>query len=126
MLRQKLRFFLWVIAAFIVFAILTTDALRRSILSEVLANIELFPSNFVYIYGLIFTFFLAVLYLPIYFRLRSKGESVAEMIDTRLKSENKPKEERENYLTTFQIKETPLQSFSLPCRYYLRQSQPGT
>ena len=69
-------------ATLIVFSVLTTDTLRRSIMAELTINQfnvkghDIFPQEFVYLYGLLFTIYLALLYLPIYYRLKYKGETM--------------------------------------------------
>lgn len=47
---------------------------------EISANREIFPQNFVYLYGLMFTFYLALFYIPIFFRLKFKGRSMMNKI----------------------------------------------
>lgn len=79
LLRNSLKFFLMVDAALIVFSVLTTDTLRRSIIAELtVKGHDIFPQEFVYLYGLLFTIYLALLYLPIYYRLKYKGETMTE------------------------------------------------
>jgi hypothetical protein len=108
-LKAQLKFFLTVDAILIVLSIITTDTLRRSIIREVLVsgtNQEgLFPVEFAYMYGLVFTLYLALLYLPIYYRLRSKGMGMVEGIaDT---------DEGNKLKAGFSITESPLESFKV-------------
>lgn len=77
LLRNSLKFFLMVDATLIVFSVLTTDSLRRAIIAELTVKGHyIFPQEFVYLYGLLFTIYLALLYLPIYYRLKYKGETM--------------------------------------------------
>ncbi|MDV6215638.1 hypothetical protein R1T15_14080 [Mucilaginibacter sp. L3T2-6] len=108
LLRNQLKFFLLVDAILIVFSILTTDALRRSILTEVTFSIDIFPDNFVYLYGLLFTFFLGLLYMPIYYRLRYKGATMLHDIpQAELDGDKK------TLSAIFLIQETPMQSLQV-------------
>jgi hypothetical protein len=102
LLHKNLKFILVASAALIVLTILTTDAMKRSINAEIKTNIEIFPSEFVYIYGLVFTFYLAIFYLPVFYHLRKKGELLAADV---------AQTEKENADSAFFIKETPLQNF---------------
>jgi hypothetical protein len=106
LLRQKLKLFLVCLATLIVFAVINTELVRSAILREVKTNIDIMPHNFVYIYGLVFTFFLAVLYLPIYYRLRQKGVSMLQL-------EDEQDEIKEPVFKAFIIKETPLDSLKI-------------
>jgi len=108
LLRQKLKFFLICSASLIVCAIIATELLRKAILTEVKTNIDIVPSNFVYIYGLIFTFFLAILYLPVYYRLRLKGEAMIN-----IEEDEAPEKEKDPVLKRFIIKESPMESFKI-------------
>lgn len=80
-LKSSLKFFLTVDAALIVLSILTTDTLRRAIGAEILIDgvkkDGMLPKEFTYLYGLTFTLFLALLYLPIAFRMRSTAEHIS-------------------------------------------------
>jgi len=81
LLRHSLKFFLMADATLIVFSVLTTDTIRQAINTELALSVKgrsIFPQQFVYLYGLMFTFYLALLYLPIYYRLKYKGETMAK------------------------------------------------
>jgi hypothetical protein len=85
-LRQALRLFLVTQGILVAMAILTTDALRRSLLTETQAilqlkglpavELSLVPPQFVYLYGLFFSVILATFYIPVFFHLRSKGRAL--------------------------------------------------
>ncbi|ASU35840.1 hypothetical protein [Mucilaginibacter xinganensis] len=109
LLRGRLKFLLSVDAAIIVLSILTTDALRRAIIQEVQVTGTnkngIFPQEFAYMYGMVFTLYLALLYLPIYYRLRSKGAFMVRNVpDT---------DEGKKLSAKFLIAETPLESFKV-------------
>jgi len=108
LLRQKLKFFLVCCAALIVFAIITTQLARSAILKEIKADIDIVPISFVYVYGMIFTFFLAVLYLPLYHRLKQKGVAMLN-----LNEDEAIEKEKDPVLKRFIIKETPVESFKV-------------
>jgi hypothetical protein len=76
---RLLRFALSSLAILVTFAVLTSGALRESILGMVQVNgLDVFPIEFVRMYGLFFTVFLAIIYIPMHLQLLS----VAELIDT--------------------------------------------
>jgi len=85
-LRQALRLFLLTQGILVAMAILTTDALRRSLLTETRAilqlndlppvELSLVPPEFVYLYGLFFSVILATIYIPVFIHLRSKGREL--------------------------------------------------
>jgi hypothetical protein len=109
LLKGRLKFLLSVDAAIIVLAIFTTDALRRAIIQEVQVTGTnkggIFPQEFAYMYGMVFTLYLALLYLPIYYRLRSKGTSMVR---------NAPDTDEGKKLSAkFQIAESPVESFKV-------------
>lgn len=110
LLRSSLKFFLMTDAALIVFSILTTDALKRAVFQEIkILNVpahELFPQEFVYLYGVVFTLYLALLYLPVYYRLKYKGESMVQSLNTASEPDAKLAE-------SFLIRESPLESFKV-------------
>lgn len=108
LLRQKLKFFLICCAALIVFAIITTQLARSAILTEIQTDIDIVPASFVYIYGMIFTFFLAVLYLPLYHRLKQKGVAMLNVAE-----DEAVEKEKDPVLKRFIIKETPVESFKI-------------
>jgi len=78
LLRDQLKFFLIIDSILIVFSVLTTDAMRMAILAEIQANVDILPQNLIYLYGLMFTFYLAIIYIPIYSRLKTKGEQMLD------------------------------------------------
>ncbi len=108
LLRQKLKFFLVCCAALIVFAIITTQLARSAILKEIKTDIDIVPVSFVYVYGMIFTFFLAVLYLPLYHRLKQKGVAMLNLNDDEALDK-----ENDFVLKRFIIKESPIESFKI-------------
>lgn len=74
-LNRSLKFFLGVATLLITFAVYTSGALRKAILQEVVVKgVDMVPIEFVYLYGLQFTFVLAVFYFPIYYQFKSKTE----------------------------------------------------
>lgn len=81
-LSKSLNFFLFALALMISLTTVTT-ALGRDALVEVVpwAADLLLPIDFVYLYGLIFTAILAIIYIPVFFQLKRKGESILKLID---------------------------------------------
>ncbi len=107
-LSAKLKGFLMIGAVLIVFTIITTDMLRRAVLAEIILSDKhnIFPREFVYLYGMIFTFFLALVYLPIHYRLKYKGECMVQELDAK-------NEEARHLVDSFTLKETPLENFKV-------------
>jgi len=109
LLRSQLKFFLMIDAILIVFSVLTTDALRRSILGEISVGHgrDLFPKEFVYLYGLLFTFYLAIFYMPVYYRLKAKGQAMFSEFPSVTEPDNK------EFAAIFLMQESPLDSFKV-------------
>lgn len=76
LLKRSLNLFLTCITVLTVFFIVTTNALRTAITHEITVNIPLFPVQVVYVYGLICSAFLAILYVPVYQHLKLTGEKL--------------------------------------------------
>jgi hypothetical protein len=108
LLRQKLKFFLISCASLIVFAIITTQLVRSAILKEIKTDLDIVPISFVYVYGAVFTFFLAVLYLPLYYRLKQKGVAMLNVPE-----DEATEKQADLILRRFIIKETPVESFKI-------------
>jgi hypothetical protein len=80
-LNGSMKFFLSCISVLIVYSIVTTSLLQQSINNALVINNHkfiIFPSEFIYAYGLIFTIFLSIVYIPVYQNLRIKGQLLAE------------------------------------------------
>lgn len=109
MLRTWLKFFLSVDAALIVLSLLTTDALRLAIVQEVVVTGTnkdgVFPKEFTYMYGMVFSLYLALLYLPIYYRLRSKGACMVRAVPET--------DDGKKLIARFLITESPIESFKV-------------
>lgn len=109
LLRNGLKLFLSIDAALIVLSIVTTDTLRRAIVQEVLVTGSnrdgIFPKEFSYMYGMVYTLYLALFYLPIYYRLRTKGIYMVRAL-----TQNEADRELG---ANFVIKESPLESFKV-------------
>lgn len=94
-LRESMRILLSSLSIIIMFSVMTTAMLQQTI--EAVLHIDgfvIFPSDFVYAYGLIFTIFLASLYIPVYYRLRIIGLKIFDQAD-------------KETLEMLQLKETP-------------------
>jgi hypothetical protein len=110
LLRNRLKFFLTADAALIVLSILTTDTLKSAIMTALSlsksAKHVLFPQEFVYLYGLVFTLYLAILYIPVYYRLKYKGETMVESL-------NPDNADQVKLAANFIIQESALDSFKV-------------
>jgi hypothetical protein len=72
-LKNALHF----LAIIVVFAVLTSSALGASIESMIeIDHYDLFPKEVSYLYGAYFTLFLCVMYVPVYYHLVQKYESL--------------------------------------------------
>lgn len=79
LLNDSLRFFLMAISVLILFSIVTTTLVQQSIDRVMtIRDFTLFPTEFIYAYGLIFTTFLASIYIPIQYHLKSEGKRMAD------------------------------------------------
>lgn len=78
LLNDSLRFFLLAIAVLILYSLITTALMQRSINTVmVIRGFALFPTEFIYSYGLMFTVFLAAIYLPVHYHLKMEGKRIA-------------------------------------------------
>lgn len=81
-LNKALRLALQLLAIMVAFAVLTSNSLRlafRALLVEDRTD-TLFPVEFVHVYGLFFSAVLAIIYLPIHYRLTEVGEAITEKL----------------------------------------------
>jgi hypothetical protein len=107
LLKNQIRFFLLISAVLIVFSVLTTDAFRRAVSTEISANIDLFPQNYVYLYGAMFTFYLAIIYIPVYYRLKNRGELLLKALP-----KEKPGDD-DSIVSIFDLKESPMDNLKV-------------
>jgi hypothetical protein len=107
-LRNKLRLFLLIDSILIVFSIVMTDAFRRAINVDIQVNLEIFPKNYVYLYGLMFTFYLAIIYIPVYNRLKLKGIELLTNI-----SISEQENELKDVASILKIQQTPFESIQV-------------
>ncbi|MFH1120609.1 MAG: hypothetical protein V1775_12370 [Bacteroidota bacterium] len=83
-LNQTLKSALQLLAIVVVFSVLTSSALRESIKHVVeIQDYDIFPAEFSLVYGMYFSLFLCVMYIPVYIYLKSRflrfKESVANL-----------------------------------------------
>jgi hypothetical protein len=76
-LGDGLHFFLTVLSLLVMFSVFNTTLLQQALTNEISINgvkqFKVFPSEFIYAYGLIFTIILAIIYLPVDYHLRLAG-----------------------------------------------------
>lgn len=108
LLRNQLKLFLIIDSVLVVFSVLTTDAFRRAITAEIQVNMDIIPQNFVYLFGLMFTFYLAIVYLPVYSRLKARGEQMLDEIPL-VDQEGNQKE----ITSILRIQQTPVESIQV-------------
>jgi preprotein translocase subunit SecG len=67
------------LAVIIIFSVLTSSSLRQSIKSHIDSNyLDVFPKEFSYIYGLLFSLFLAIVFIPVYIQSQQKAMFLME------------------------------------------------
>jgi hypothetical protein len=108
LLRNQLKLFLIINSVSIVLSVLTVDAFRRAIIADIQVNLDILPQNFVYLYGLIFTSCLAVIYVPIYSRLKLKGEQMLDDVSQADQEGN-----LKSITATLRIQQTPIESLQV-------------
>jgi hypothetical protein len=88
MLNQILLNSLQILAILVVFSVLTTSALQQSIKSTlIIKNIDIFPNEVSYVYGLYFSLFLAIIYIPTYIFLRNCQNNLKQNLQNEIESE---------------------------------------
>jgi hypothetical protein len=89
-LNRILQNSLQILAVIVVITVLLSSALRQSIKAALsTAGFDLFPKEIVYVYGLYFSLFLALIYLPaaVYLRYKTTGFKTALLSDKKLNTE---------------------------------------
>ncbi len=95
LLQEKLDFFLLAVAIIVSGNGITTAFGRDALMQAIPFGHEvLFPIEFVYLYGVSFTFFLAIYYLPIRMQLKRKGALILEEVQSELESHVNEGEEK--------------------------------
>lgn len=88
--------------------ILTTSTIATGILHKAVNNENVFPAEFVFLYGLFNTFFIALIFLPVYFKLNNMGKIIVENKLKKIPSNTEAKtflEEKKTLEELFQTKE---------------------
>lgn len=75
-IKKRMQFMLGILGSIITLSIVATILLQKSL------NAKNFPKEFVYAYGLFNTFSIALIYLPVFFNLKSLGR---KFIDKEIK-----------------------------------------
>lgn len=108
LLRNNLKYFLIINSILIVFSIITSELIRKSINAEIQVSLDVFPKTFVYMYGLVFSFFLAIIYLPIYFRLQLKGRLIKNSVP-----QNENTQNEFSIAEVFSVRESPIETVKI-------------
>ncbi|MFC5408952.1 hypothetical protein ACFPMF_06515 [Larkinella bovis] len=77
---------LQILALIIVFSILTTSSLALSIKNQILIHkkyFDIFPKEFSYLYGLLFSLFLAIVFIPVYIQMQYNAQALVEKSEQR-------------------------------------------
>jgi hypothetical protein len=81
-LNQSLKGGMQILAIIVVFSVLTSSALRMSIKSVVeIKYFDIFPIEASYVYGMYFSLFLCIMYIPSYIYLKNRFTQYKEYID---------------------------------------------
>ena len=117
LLRQGLKFFLTVLSVLIVYSIFTSSlfqqTLNNSIVIKGLDNFTLFPSEFIYAYGLLFTIILAIIYLPIDYHLRYHGKKMAALIQQAMPTDEAQLKTAEKEIKILESQDSGLKSLNI-------------
>jgi len=87
--------------------IITTSVYQRTFNDYLIShnNFELFPKDFIYLFGLLFSFAIIIIYVPIYSRLIKKGnELISEISPINIQDIGKWNIEKESYSKLFGVK----------------------
>ncbi|GEM_PF-6633546 len=80
-LESILRKCLHVMAVLVVFSVLTSSALGASLNTTIsIDGFNVFPPEFGYVYGLLFSFLLAMIYVPVHYYIRFKSRSFIQQL----------------------------------------------
>jgi hypothetical protein len=80
-LKDELKFHLTAVSILIMFSVITTAFIQQAIEKVITINgFPIFPSEYVYAYGLVFTTLLAVIYLPTDYHLKTAAKQMASAI----------------------------------------------
>jgi len=79
-LRQRLEQLLLAAGTIIGAATLATGGLRSALIAYRESNRELFPKEYVLLYGLIYSMFLAAVYVPVHLKLQSRARELRERL----------------------------------------------
>lgn len=81
-LNQSLKGAMQILAIIVVFSVLTSSALRMSIKSVVeIKYYDIFPIEASYVYGMYFSLFLCIMYIPSYIYLKNRYAQFKEYLD---------------------------------------------
>ena len=114
-LNQVLNGALQVLAVLVVFSVLTTSALGQSIKSAlVIHQFDIFPKEISYVYGLYFSLFLGIIYIPHYLYLKNCFKKLKQGIQTGLESESEEDQKwSENILNKINLGGSALDNLKL-------------
>jgi hypothetical protein len=72
---------LQLLSIIVVFSVLTSSSLRMSIKANfTIEGFDVFPANASYVYGLYFSLFLGIVYIPVYYYLRQKLDTLKKSV----------------------------------------------
>lgn len=96
---------LYVLSAIVVFTVLTSGTLKETIKATVqIEGFDIFPTEISYAYGIFFSLFLCVIYIPISFYLKQQVDYFSNIVSDM----DEPVEYKEKILAGIAIKNSPL------------------
>ena len=114
-LERSLRGGLQVMTVLVVISIFTSEAFRLATINEVyIVGLDILPSEIDYLYGLSFSFTLALVYIPSHIYLNAKRKELMEYTEEQINEENEvEKSWFEELLHSLRIQKSPIESVKL-------------
>lgn len=82
LLKESLQFFLTSLSILILYSVIVTAMLQQALETVIhVENMTLFPSEFIYSYGLVFTIFLSIIYIPVHQHLQIRRQRLSENLN---------------------------------------------
>jgi len=94
LLNQSLTWALQILAVLVVFSVLTTGTLQQTIKSVlILKEFEVFPKEISYVYGMFFSLFLGIIYIPTYLYLKNRYSQLNKALEFGMESADEKTQE---------------------------------
>jgi len=115
MLHESLRKAVQILSVIVVFSVLTSSMLGQAIKSTIqIKGFDLYPNQVSYVYGMYFTLFLCILYVPVYYYIRYHYSSLKELaMELDLDHEHAENDIYKQLFGDTQFESSPLNNFKL-------------